>query len=114
VTDGARGARRIFQSVRAPGRARHLEAVIEPDGSIRIHGQDVSNGVVEADEFSTYEWTWLIRPADVPRAMAVLGGASGEAAGDVLDRWMAANPADPGMTISRAGVEAEFSSRMGD
>jgi hypothetical protein len=114
MTDSARGSRRIFQSVRAPGRARHLEAVVAPDGSIRISGQDVSNGVIETDEFSTYEWTWLIQPGDVPRAMAVLGGEEGEEPGDVLDRWMAANPADPGMTINQAGVPAQFTSRMGE
>ena len=113
MTDGVRGSRRIFQSVRAPGRARHLEAVISPDGSIRISGQDVSNGVVENDEFATYDWSWDIHAADVPRAMAVLGGEAGEDAGDVLDRWMAANPADPGMIINQAGVPAQFSSRMG-
>ena len=114
MADKARGSRRIFQSVRAPGRARHLEAIVAPDGSIRVNGQDVSNGVVETDEFSTYEWSWLIQPGDVARAMAALGGKPGDDAGDVLDRWMAANPADPGMAISRAGVPAEFSSRMGE
>jgi hypothetical protein len=114
MTDGARGSRRIFQSIRAPGRARHLEAIVAPDGSIRITGQDVSNGVVETDEFSSYEWTWVVQSADVPRAMAALGAESGEDAREVLDRWMAANPADPGMVISKAGIPIEFASRMGD
>jgi hypothetical protein len=114
MTERARGSRRIFQSIRAPGRARHLEAVVGADGSIRISGQDVSNGVVETDEFSSYEWTWVVDAADVARAMAALGAEAGEDAGDVLDRWMAANPADPGMVISKAGVPIAFASRMGD
>ena len=33
--------------------------------------------------------------------------------GDVLDRWMALNNADPGMVINQAGVPAQFTSRMG-
>jgi hypothetical protein len=114
MTDGARGSRRIFQSIRAPGRARHLEAVVAADGAIRIRGQDVSNGVLENDEFSTYEWTWVLRAPDVRRALTVLDGQPDEDPADVLDRWMAANPTDPGMVISQAGIPIEFESRMGD
>src|SRR5688572_2242080 len=113
MTEGARGSRRISQSIRAPGRARHLEVVVAADGSIQITGQDVSNGVLDNDEFSSYEWTWLVRPNDAARAIAVLGGEPGEDAAEAMDRWMAANPTDPGMAISQAGVPIEFSSRMG-
>jgi hypothetical protein len=114
MTDGAPGSRRISQSVRAPGRARHLTAEVSPSGEIRISGQEVSNGVLENDEFSSYQWTWVVRAADVPGALAVLGGGPGEDAVAVLDRWLAANSADPGMTISRAGVPIELTSHMGE
>jgi hypothetical protein len=114
MSDGAGGSRRISQSIRAPGRARHLEAVLLPDGSVRLHGQDVSNGVHENDEFSSYEWTWRLRAEDLVRAVAVLGGEADEDPLEVFDRWMAANPTDPGMVNSQAGVPIDFESRMGD
>ena len=114
MADGARGTRRVFQSIRAPGRARHLEAVLLPDGAIRIRGQDLSNGVLENDEFSSYEWTWQLRAGEVPRALAVLGGGPDDDPLDVFDRWMAANPIDPGMVISQGGVPIEFQSRVED
>jgi hypothetical protein len=114
MTDGAQGPRRVFQSIRAPGRARHLEAMLLANGTIRITGQDVSNGVLENDEFSSYQWTWRLDAIDVPRAAAVLGGEPGEDPLEVLDRWMAANPTDPGMVLSQAGVPIQFQSRMGE
>ena len=113
MTDGGNGSRRIFQSIRAPGRACHLEAIVSGEGTIRITGQDVSNGVLENDEFSSYEWTWVVQPGDVPGALEALGAAAGEDPADVLDRWMAEHQADPGMVIRRAGVPIEFASRMG-
>ena len=99
-------------AVRADG--AHLEAVVEPDGGVRITGQDVSNGVLENDEFSSYEWSWRVAPADVPGVIAVLEGEPGEDVAAVIDRWMAANPSDPGMAISRAGIPITFESRMGE
>jgi hypothetical protein len=113
MTDGDQGSRRIFHSVRAPGRARHLEAVVSSDGTIRIAGTDVSNGVLENDEFSSYEWTWIVRPAESARALAALGAQPGEDPARTLDRWMTADPRDPGMVISQAGVPIEFESRLG-
>jgi len=106
--------RRVVRTLRAPGRARSLEAVISLDGAIRIHGRDVGNGVGEGDEYSAYEWTWCLEPAHLPAALAALGATPDTDPYEALDRWMATNPSDPGMTISAAGVPIRFSSRLAD
>jgi len=90
-----------------------VDAVLRDDGSLVIQGQDLT----APNPWGTgeYEYALTVRPADVPRVVAALGGADGD---DVLallrahaelivttgeQRW-----------LRGSGVEPEFWSRVGD
>ena len=104
---------RILRNLRAPGRASLLEATITPDGRLEIHGLDSGNGVAEGDEYSHYQWSWTVEPADLPAALTALDGGGGDPLA-VLERWVNEHASDPGMAISAAGVPIQFSSRLAD
>lgn len=114
MTGGSNGRQRVLRHLRAPGRASNLEAVLTPDGGIQIDGLDSGNGAAEADEYLHYRWTWRIAAADIPEALAAIGGAAQGDALDVLEAWVVEHGGDPGMAIRKAGAPIEFSSRLGD
>ncbi len=114
MTTGGIGRHRVLRHLRAPGRATNLEVFMTPDGGIQIDGLDSGNGAAEADEYLHYRWTWRIAAADLPAALAALGGAAQDHALDILEAWVVEHGGDPGMAIRKAGVPIEFSSRLGD
>jgi hypothetical protein len=114
VTDTAGGRRRTLRHLRAPGRSTNLDAILEPDGSLRIDGQDSGNGAAESDEYLHYRWTWRIAAGDVPAALAGLGVVLGTDPLDALEAWVVEHGGDPGMAVRRSGVPIEFTSRVGD
>lgn len=95
--------------------ANHLfiDAVREPDGTLRFLGQDLNPQNVFGG--AEYEYALTIRAEDVPRIVAALGGAPGT---DVLD--LLTTHAEPivrtgeSAFLRRLGIEYEFWSRVGD
>ncbi|WP_430782811.1 hypothetical protein [Actinoplanes sp. G11-F43] len=89
-----------------------VDVVHEPDGTLRIQGQDLDPGNMFEGE---YEYAMTVRPADVPRIVAALGGDPGA---DVLDLMTANAQAIITLGESRflksIGVEYEFWSHVSD
>lgn len=97
--------------------SRYLDATLGADGRLLIEGQDLGAGVerIFGEGIREYEWSWTIRPASVPAAVAALDGAPGEPPLAAIARWSAAHEgADPGKVLKEAGVPVEFWSRRGD
>ncbi len=57
---------------------RHLEAYLDPQGCLHIDGHDLGPGTSPVSEDGEYEWFETFDAADVPRLVALLGGARGE------------------------------------
>jgi hypothetical protein len=107
----------ILRDQRDPDGSRYLDATLGADGRLLIEGQDVGAGVerVFGDGIREYEWSWTVRPASVPAAVAALDGAPHEPPLAVVARWSAAHEGvDPGSALKKAGVPIEFWSRAGD
>ena len=97
--------------------SRYLDATLGADGRLLIEGQDIGAGVERqfGEGMREYEWSWTVRPADVPAAVAALDGAPDEPPLAAIARWSAAHEGvDPGRALKKAGVPVEFWSRLGD
>lgn len=97
--------------------SRYLDATLGADGRLLIEGQDVGAGVerVFGEGIREYEWSWTVRPANVPAAVAALDGTPDEPPLAAVARWSAAHEGgDPGRALKQAGVPIEFWSRAGD
>lgn len=70
------GRRLVLRSTRTGRDVRHLEATLAPDGAVLIEGQDLGPAVerIWGEGLTEYEWAWRIAPADVPAAVAAIGG----------------------------------------
>jgi|tagenome__1003787_1003787.scaffolds.fasta_scaffold17860392_2 hypothetical protein len=98
-----------------PGRS--ITYVRAPGGSVCIEGQDVGAAVgsIMGGGFSEYEWSWTIAKAEVPAAIAALGGKPGSDVIGLLRRWETSyRGQDPGQFLKDAGVRMDFWSRFGD
>jgi hypothetical protein len=100
--------------------SRLLEAILTEEGGLRIEGQDIGAAVSAAfgADLREYEFDWTADAAEVPRIVAILGGALGGGGDDPLEllhRWVQSNGGrDPGQFLSEAGVRLGFWSRLGD
>jgi hypothetical protein len=104
----------LFQSRDDRG-TRTLWAILLADGRLRIEGQDLGPAVaVFGEDFTEYEWDWIVAAADVPRIAEILGRTPGSDPIAALRSWSsAANGRDPGQQLKDAGLELEFWSRIG-
>jgi hypothetical protein len=111
------GRRLILRTARTGRDVRHLEATLASDGAVLIEGQDLGPAVerIWGEGLTEYEWAWRIAPADVPAAVAALGGSPGDDPLRLLATWMEQHQGmDPGIGVREAGVPIEFWSRVGD
>ena len=91
----------------------YVDAVLRPDGSLVLQGQDLTSPNMWG--MSEYEYALTVAPPDVSRVVAALGGSAGD---DVL-ALLAANAELIVTTgekrwLGGVGVEPEFWSRVGD
>src|SRR3954451_19199396 len=61
---------------------RYLWTYLTPGGALHIDGQDLGPGTAPVSDDGEYEWFQTIRPAHLPRLVALLGGEPGT---DLLD-----------------------------
>ena len=61
---------------------RHLEAYLEPDGSLTLAGHDIGPGTAPVSSDGEYEWWRTIRVEHLPRLLELLDLPSD---GNVLD-----------------------------
>lgn len=66
---------------------RNLWAHVEEAGSVRIEGQDLGPATAIISPDGEYEWHEVISADDVPRLVALLGGAPGDDVLAVLERY---------------------------
>ena len=94
---------------------RSLWATRMGDGRLKIEGQDLGPSVaVFGEDFSEYEWDWIVAAADVPHIAEMLGRTPGSDPIAALRSWTsAANGRDPGQQLKDAGLQLEFWSRIG-
>jgi hypothetical protein len=96
---------------------RSIDYVRADDGSVRIDGQDLGSAVesIMGGGIREYEWSWTIAGADVPAAIAALGGNPGGDVIGLLRRWESSNRGqDPGRFLKDAGVPMGFWSHFSD
>lgn len=65
--------------------SRHLWAFVDEGGALHIDGQDLGPATAMVSSDGEYEWFRTIAAADVPRVVALLGGAPGDDVIDVLE-----------------------------
>lgn len=90
----------------------YVDARLAPDGTLTLLGQDLNPANPWGAE---YEYALTVRPADLPRVVAALGGSDGD---DVLALLQANAELVVGRGEQRflreAGIEPAFWSRVGD
>jgi hypothetical protein len=62
--------------------SRFLLAYLDDAGALHIDGHDLGPGTSPVSDDGEYEWFTTYAPEDVPKVVALLGGAPGD---DVLD-----------------------------
>jgi hypothetical protein len=79
----------VLRDERDGANRRYLCAYLDLAG-LHIDGQDLGPSTALVSEDGEYEWFETIASADLPRLVALLGGASGEDVLDLLERdWTA-------------------------
>jgi hypothetical protein len=74
---------------------RYLWAYVDNQGALHIDGQDLGPATAMVSSDGEYEWFQTYRALDVPRVVALLGGALGDNVLDLLaERWTGARSYD--------------------
>jgi hypothetical protein len=63
-----------------------LSAHCDEEGNLRIDGQDLGPGTAPVSSDGEYEYSYCVKAADLPKLVALLGGAPGENILDLLAR----------------------------
>jgi hypothetical protein len=105
----------LFQSRDEQG-TRSIWVTPLAEGRLRIEGQDLGPAVAMfGEDFTEYEWAWIVAAADVPRISTILGRSPDADPIASLRSWVsAANGRDPGQQLKDAGLELELWSRIGE
>jgi hypothetical protein len=105
----------LFQSRDERG-TRSIWVTVLADGRLKLEGQDLGPAVAAfGEDFTEYEWDWIVAAVDVPRIAEILGRTPGSDPIAALRSWAsAANGRDPGQQLKDAGLELEFWSRIGE
>lgn len=84
---------------------RNLWAHLDAEGNLHIDGQDLGPGTAPVSDDGEYEWFQTIAAADVPRALALLGGDPGD---DVLAHlgrsWTGARSYELERLLAESGI----------
>jgi hypothetical protein len=84
---------------------RNLWAYVDADGNLHIDGQDIGPGTAPVSDDGEYEWFQTIAAADVPRALALLGGDPGDDVLALLTRdWTGARSYDLERLLAESGI----------
>lgn len=97
--------------------SRHLSATLDADGTLRIEGQDLGDGVERffGPGNREYEWALTIRPSDVERLGETLN--AGKKAGllaALQQRFSGEAAAEIQTFLDEHEIAYEFWSRIGD
>lgn len=93
--------------------SRYLGATLATDGSIRIEGQDLGDGVEQIFGCREYEWSWTIPPHAVVTLSAALG-AGDDVLAALQKRFSSDDAAELQPFLDANGVAYESWSRIGD
>jgi hypothetical protein len=107
----------VLRDTRDASGTRFLEARLDPDGALRIEGQDLGPGVGEVfgAGLTEYEWWWRLDAGHVPAAVVALGGQPADDPLATVARWFAdSGGTDPGSGLREAGLPIAFDCRIGD
>ena len=107
---GPAARRIILRDERDDRGTRHLDAVLEHDGTLRITGHDQGPGVSAfwGDAITSYDWVYVIAADRIPALLRVLGGHDGD---DVLRLLAACHQRARGQIsdlMTHPDVAAEF------
>lgn len=87
----------------------HLSALLEPDGELRIEGQDLGPITAPISPDGEYEYFYTVRPNDVPALITALGGRPGDDILTVLrERWSGRDSYGLDQAIRDSGVPYSF------
>jgi hypothetical protein len=108
---GPAARRIILRDERDDGGTRHLDAVLEHDGTLRITGHDQGPRVSDSwgEAITSYDWVYVIAADRIPALPTVLGGQDGD---DVLALLAAYHQRAGGQLddlMTHPDVAAEFS-----
>lgn len=93
---------------------RSLSAELDGDGDLVFIGQDLGRGVEAAFGCSEYEWTWMIRAADLPRLAEALGCAGADLLEHLARTFSHERAAGLWDFLQAHGIPYESWSRIGD
>jgi len=67
---------------------RYLDASLEPNGDLRISGQDLGPGTAPVSDDGEYEWEKIIAKEHIPALLALLGApAEADILNELATRW---------------------------
>ncbi len=94
---------------------RVLEAILAPDGTLTIEGQDLGDGVEQffGPGNREYEWIWTIRAAEAVKLAAALG-SPGNVLSGLQARFSGKAAAELQPFLEQHGIVYEGWSRVGD
>ncbi|MBX7430633.1 hypothetical protein JDV09_00695 [Mycobacterium sp. Y57] len=99
----------LLDERREDGSWLNLDATLQPDGSLRIDGQDLGPVTEPVSPDGEYEYGYTIAAQDVPAMVIALGGQHGTDIIDLLEHhWSGAQSYGLGAAIRSSGVPHHF------
>jgi hypothetical protein len=99
----------LLDEFREDGSSLHMTADLDADGSLRIEGHDLGPVAEFISEDGEYEYSYLIKAADLPAVVAVIGGQPGSDALELLQRrWSGSAAYELGAALRDGGIDYTF------
>ena len=85
--------------------SRYLTAYLEPNGDLRVEGQDLGPGTAIVSSDGEYEWGYVVDRSHLPALVSALEGVEGQ---DLLilirDKWTGARAGEFEKRVRESGI----------
>lgn len=99
----------LLDERREDGSSLYMRAELTDDGGLDIMGHDLGPVTDSISTTSEYEWHYVVAAADLPAALALLGGQpDADVLGLLLQRWSGPASYQLGPTLRNSGLKYEF------